>query len=40
VEVLAWNPLGLLYSAAWGTIGLAGAALLFHRLEPAFAENV
>lgn len=40
VEVLAWNPLGLLYSAAWGTLGLAGAALLFHRLEPAFAENV
>lgn len=40
VEVLAWNPLGLLYSAAWGTLGLAGAARLFHRLEPAFAENV
>jgi ABC-type polysaccharide/polyol phosphate export permease len=38
--ILAWNPLGLLYAAAWGTIGLALSALVFHRLEPAFAENV
>ncbi len=39
-EIVAWNPLGLLYAAAWGTIGLALSALVFHRLEPAFAENV
>jgi ABC-type polysaccharide/polyol phosphate export permease len=39
-EILAWNPLGLLYAGAWGTIGLALSALVFHRLEPAFAENV
>lgn len=39
-EIVAWNPLGLLYSAAWGTLGLAISAVVFHRLEPAFAENV
>ncbi|HEU4829925.1 MAG TPA: ABC transporter permease [Gemmatimonadales bacterium] len=39
-QIVAWNPLGLLYAAAWGTIGLALSALVFHRLEPAFAENV
>ena len=39
-EIVAWNPLGLLYAAAWGTLGLALSALVFHRLEPAFAENV
>jgi ABC-type polysaccharide/polyol phosphate export permease len=39
-EIVAWNPLGLLYAGAWGTIGLALSALVFHRLEPAFAENV
>ena len=38
--ILAWNPLGLLYAGACGTIGLALSALVFHRLEPAFAENV
>ena len=39
-EIVAWHPMGLLYSAAWATIGLLAAALLFHRLQPAFAENV
>jgi len=39
-EVVAWHPLGLVYAAVWGTIGLGASALLFHHLEPAFAENV
>jgi ABC-type polysaccharide/polyol phosphate export permease len=39
-EIVAWHPMGLLYSTAWATIGLLAAALLFHRLQPAFAENV
>lgn len=40
VEALAWSPWGLAYSAAWATVGLVAAALLFHRMEPAFAENI
>jgi ABC-type polysaccharide/polyol phosphate export permease len=40
VEVVAWYPMALLYSTAWATIGLLAAAVLFHRLQPAFAENV
>lgn len=37
---LAWNPWMLAYSAGWAVLGLLGASLLFHRSEPAFAENV
>lgn len=40
VEVVAWSPWYLAYAAAWGVLGVLGAALLFHRSEPAFAENV
>jgi hypothetical protein len=30
----------LLYSAGWAFFGLLAASYLFHRSEPAFAENV
>ena len=40
VAVTAWDPIWLLYAAGWGVIGLAFSMLIFHRLEPAFAENV
>jgi ABC-type polysaccharide/polyol phosphate export permease len=36
--VVAWEPWYLLYSAAWAVGGLLASALLFHRLEYAFAE--
>jgi len=39
VLVQAWSPWSLLYSAAWALGGLALSALLFHRLESAFAER-
>jgi ABC-type polysaccharide/polyol phosphate export permease len=39
-EVVVWTPWGLVYSAAWAVLGLLIAALIFHRSEPAFAENV
>jgi ABC-type polysaccharide/polyol phosphate export permease len=40
VQAVAWNPWMLLYSAGWAILGLLAASLLFHRSEPAFAENV
>ncbi|HET7602223.1 MAG TPA: ABC transporter permease [Gemmatimonadales bacterium] len=40
VEVAAWYPTALFYSAAWAVLGLILASLLFHRAQPAFAENV
>ncbi len=40
IEVTVWQPVTLFYSAAWATIGLMIAALVFHRLQPVFAENV
>ena len=40
VEVAAWHPMALWYSAGWAVLGLFLAALLFHRSQPAFAENV
>jgi ABC-type polysaccharide/polyol phosphate export permease len=39
-EVVAWTPWGLVYSAAWAILGLFISALIFHRSESAFAENV
>ena len=39
-EVVAWTPWGLLYSATWAILGLLVSALIFHRSESAFAENV
>lgn len=36
----AWSPWGLAYSAAWAIVGLIVSALIFHRSESAFAENV
>jgi lipopolysaccharide transport system permease protein len=39
VEVLAWSPWSLAYSAVWAVVGLALSALMFHRLESAFAER-
>lgn len=39
-EVLAWHPLALLYTGAWATVGLVIALHIFHRSQPAFAENV
>jgi lipopolysaccharide transport system permease protein len=39
-EAVAWNPWMLAYSAAWAIVGVLAASLLFHRSEPAFAENV
>ena len=38
LEVLAWQPWYLLYSAGWAVGGLAIAMLIFHRLEFIFAE--
>jgi ABC-type polysaccharide/polyol phosphate export permease len=38
--VTAWDPTWLLYAGGWGILGLAISMLVFHRLEPAFAENV
>lgn len=38
--VTAWSPGYLLYAAAVAVVGLAGSALLFHRLEFLFAEYV
>ena len=35
---LVWSPWYLLYSASWAIVGLAGASLMFHRLEFLFAE--
>ncbi len=40
VQAVAWNPWMLLYSAGWAILGLLAASYLFHRSEPAFAENV
>ena len=36
--VVAWQPWHLAYSAAWAAAALAGGALLYARLELAFAE--
>ena len=38
--VLAWHPLALLYTAGWALLGGLVAAVIFHRSQPAFAENV
>ncbi len=38
VEVVAWSPWYLLYSAGWAMFGLLGSSLMFHRLEFLFAE--
>jgi len=35
---IAWEPWYLAYSAAWALGGLIASALMFHRLEHAFAE--
>ncbi|MFL5540199.1 MAG: ABC transporter permease [Longimicrobiaceae bacterium] len=35
---VAWEPWWLAYSAAWGVLGCAGAALLFRRSQALFAE--
>jgi lipopolysaccharide transport system permease protein len=40
VDVLAWTPWYLGYTAAVGALALVGSALLFHRLEFLFAEYV
>jgi len=40
VEILAWSPLYLAWSAVWALGGLALAAVVFHRAEFAFAEFV
>lgn len=40
IEVVAWQPWYLGYSAAWAGLGLTGALLLFHRLEGVFAEYI
>lgn len=37
---LVWHPWLLAWSGAWAVLGCAGAAVLFHRAESAFAENV
>ncbi|MEO8337479.1 MAG: ABC transporter permease [bacterium] len=37
---VAWEPWQLAFSAAWATCGVVGAALLYSRLELAFAEYV
>lgn len=37
---LLWSPWFLVWSGAWGVLGCAAAAVLFHRAEAAFAENV
>lgn len=37
-EILAWAPWYLGWAAAWAFVGLAVAAVLFHRAEYAFAE--
>jgi lipopolysaccharide transport system permease protein len=37
-DVVVWSPWYLAYSAVWAVVGLAAAALLFHRLELVFAE--
>ena len=39
-EVVVWTPWGLLYSATVAILGLIASALIFHRSESAFAENV
>lgn len=39
-EVLAWHPLALVYTGLWATLGLSIALIIFHRSQPAFAENV
>lgn len=38
VDVVAWTPWYLAYSAVWAVGGVAAAGLLFHRLEFVFAE--
>ena len=40
LDVLAWTPWYLAWSAAWATLGLLGSMLLFHRAEFVFAEYV
>lgn len=40
VDILAWTPWYLGYTAAVGALALFGSALLFHRLEYLFAEYV
>jgi hypothetical protein len=37
---VAWDPWYLAYSAGWAVAGIAAAALLYARLELAFAEYV
>ena len=38
--VTAWSPWNLAYSVVWGVLGLFASALLFHRAQAGFAENV
>lgn len=40
VEVAVWHPASLLYTAGCALIGLFIAVVVFHRSQPAFAENV
>ena len=39
-RVLVWTPWYLAYASVWSVAGVALAALLFHRLEDAFAERI
>ena len=38
--ILAWTPWDLVYSGAWGVLGLAIGAYIFRRAAMAFAEYV
>src|SRR5665213_79560 len=40
VVVPVWHPWELVYSAVWAIAGLIGAATLFRRVQPLFAEYV
>ena len=38
--VMAWSPMALVYSAVFALVLLVGSAIIFHRSESAFAENI
>ncbi len=38
--VIAWHPVYLAYASLWAGPGTLAAWLLFHRLEPTFAEHI
>jgi ABC-type polysaccharide/polyol phosphate export permease len=40
LQIIAWHPAYLLYSACWAVIGCLGAWLLFHRLQFVYAEYI